>query len=55
MVVKMPDGCVSATDCDFICTKMVDHRGAKDEAADLETLEDVDGAVRRLAADTITT
>ncbi len=55
MVVTMPDGCTSETNCEYICTKMVDYRGAKDEAADLTTLEDPEGDGRRLAADTITT
>ncbi len=55
MVVKMPDGCTSATNCEYICTKMVDHKGGKDEAADLTTLEDAANSARRLAADTIKT
>ena len=38
--IKMPDGCTSATDCDYICTKFVDARGATDEAETQENLED---------------
>jgi len=36
----MPDGCTSATDCDYICTKFVDARGVTEEAETLISIED---------------
>ncbi len=57
MVIKMPEDC-TAEKCDYICTKMVDFKGANEAgAAELETLEDSDSVVvsRRLTGDTITT
>ena len=40
LIIKIPEGCNSATDCQYICTDFVDAKGATNEAETQSGLED---------------
>jgi len=47
MSVKLPDGCTSKTDCDWICTKMASAKGGVDmDKVDMRDQESMDGTTK---------
>lgn len=46
MSVKLPDGCTTKEDCNWICTHMAKASGADFNAVDMKSLESMDGTTK---------
>lgn len=46
MSVKLPDGCTTKEDCNWICTKMAKASGANFDAIDMKDQESLDGETK---------